>query len=781
MAENKYKATLSPGGEGRSGWCMIFRHPILLGSDGKTGKRIRRGLGTSDRAEAQRLVDQANVILSDESLWTQSAREFAEKSFDERIVKAFYDDLVPIPRDGWGLRDGVIPLPKDGFTRVQFLGTTGTGKTTILRQFIGTGKRKDRFPSTSTARTTTCDIEIVVADATEFKAAVSFLPKDEVRQYVEECVCAAVLSQIEQQPDEVIVRRFLEHTDQRFRLSYVIGILPTQRGDDEDDLPEELEPAHAMAHDSASTDTISDQERQILEDRLRGYVAQLKNLALASSQQLARDLNLTLQTSSPEERDTFEELLEDHLRERDDFHALVDAILDDIETRFSGLEDGEVERDRGDWPSIWKARRPASERTEFMRSVNRFSSNHASQFGRLLTPLVEGIRVAGPFKPEWFEEDIPNLVLMDGEGLGHAASAGASLSTNVTKRYHIADAIIMVDSATQPMLGASSAALKSVASSGQLSKLVIAFTHLDQVEGDNLRNEAAKRDHIFASSDNVFSSLGKELGRGVENSLKKLLLERTFFLSNIQEIVPTPPQTRSQRSTLQALRDLLTLLRRMGEPAIPPSIAPIYDDANLVLCVSRAVNEFREPWRARLGLVHSQGIRAEHWARIKALTRRLGVFGRDEYDDLKPVADFRARLLEQVRPFLEEPLRWKPSDGDEEMRVQAVDAISREVSKSLEDFTKSRVLVSRATEWLKAYSHRGQGSTWVRSREVETIYDRAAPIPGGTADPSANAFLLEIRKLLRKAIRAGGGEIIGLDGEIPTENEADSLAAQQSN
>ena len=113
MADTKYKATLSPGGEGRSGWGVIFRHPVQFGSDGKTGKRVRRGLGTNDREEAQRLVDQANVILSDQSLWTLAAQNFAEKSFDLRIVEAFYDELVPTPRDSWALRERAIPLPTE--------------------------------------------------------------------------------------------------------------------------------------------------------------------------------------------------------------------------------------------------------------------------------------------------------------------------------------------------------------------------------------------------------------------------------------------------------------------------------------------------------------------------------------------------------------------------------------------------------------------------------------------------------------------------------------------
>lgn len=774
MAETKYKATLSPGGQGRSSWCVIFRHPVRFGLDGKIGKRVRKGLGTSDKEEAQRLVDQANVILSDQSLWTPAARDFAEKSFDRRIVEAFYDELVPTPRDTWALRERVIPLPTDGFTKVQLVGTTGAGKTTLLRQFIGTGSKDEKFPSTSTSRTTTCDIEIVTDDTDQFEAVVAFLPKDEVRQYVEECVCSAILSHIEGQPEEVVTRRFMEHSEQRFRLSYILGS-QSSRTEEEDDLPEEIINTDEI-HDPEQSESPTSEEKKVFQRKVDEYLSQIIDLARSSSDQLAQDLNLTVKGVNQEERDVFEELLEDHLRDRDDFHALVDSVLDDIETRFEAIrDDGDFEMDRGDWPSVWKTRRNSEERTEFIRSVNRFSSNQAQQFGRLLTPLVEGIRVRGPFSPSWVDDgSIPKLVLMDGEGLGHAATLATSVSTNITRRYQIADVILLVDRATQPMLAASAAALRSIVSSGELSKLVIAFTYLDQMKADNLQNESARRQYIFASSDNVFSALGKELGRSIENTLKRLLPERTFFLSNIQDLVPNTPRIKSERSTLLALRDMVELFKKLSEPMLPPSIVPYYDDANLVLCVSQAMQQFREPWRARLGLIHLQGMQASHWATIKALTRRLGMFGRDEYYDLKPVADFRARLLEQVRPFLEKPLRWAPSPGSDDMRTQAVDAISREVSKAVEDLARDRVLLQCATEWLKAYSHRGSGSAWVRSREVEIIYDKAAPVPGGTADPAANAFLLEVRKLVRRAIVAGGGKLIGLEGDEPAGAQSDA-------
>ena len=50
----QFKATLSRS-PGRSAWAVIFRHPVRLDPDGKPGRRVRRGLGTGNREEAERL------------------------------------------------------------------------------------------------------------------------------------------------------------------------------------------------------------------------------------------------------------------------------------------------------------------------------------------------------------------------------------------------------------------------------------------------------------------------------------------------------------------------------------------------------------------------------------------------------------------------------------------------------------------------------------------------------------------------------------------------------
>src|SRR5262249_31948399 len=99
MTERHYRATLS---KGRSGWCVIFRHPVALAADGKQKLRVRRGLGTRDEAEAARLVSQLSEILSDSTYWNIGARSRAASKFDDSpIVAAFYDHLLPEQRDGW--------------------------------------------------------------------------------------------------------------------------------------------------------------------------------------------------------------------------------------------------------------------------------------------------------------------------------------------------------------------------------------------------------------------------------------------------------------------------------------------------------------------------------------------------------------------------------------------------------------------------------------------------------------------------------------------------------
>ncbi len=564
MTNQEYHATLSRTGD-RNAWCIIFRHPLLKAKDGSSGRRIRRGLGTQNQERAQELVNQMNEILRDKSLWIPTAGEEILRSgrFDARIVSAFYDNLVPVPRNPWSVRNAKLPLPTDA-KKVLLVGTTGAGKTTLVRQLIGTDPKTERFPSTSTARTTISDIEIVMRDTAAYEAVVTFLSEDEVRQYIDECVSAAVLIAFEggkEARTHDIARKFLEHTEQRFRLSYILGTIPTSEDDDEEDEAENGD-TDQDTRDGAAAE-VSDAERQRMVERLETYIAEIRVLARATEEAAKPVLVGDLAEASKRDQEAFEELLEELLHDQDGYHQLVDRILDDVKSRFAQLQAEMLERDQGDWPQSWSY--VTTNRQEFIKQVNFFSSNYAPHFGRLLTPIVEGIRVAGPFRPEWENSKLPPLVIVDGEGLGHTPTSMSSLPSKLVDRFPIVDSIILVDNASQPMQAAPGAVLRELVVSGHVGKLLITMTHFDQVRGDNLRTVSAKRDHVLGSLDNMIESVCGEFGRGAAFSLRRDLSQRTFFLANIHRATGELKDT-----TRQEFQRLLNTIVPREAPGLEP-------------------------------------------------------------------------------------------------------------------------------------------------------------------------------------------------------------------
>ena len=643
MVEQQFKASLSQS-QGRHAWCIIFRHPLRHDNQGRLGLRIRRGLGTSDRDEAERLKDQMNELLSDKDLWNPSAKERAKVLYDDRIVNAFYDNLTPAEQDFWGVRERIIPLStlENDYTRVLLVGTTGAGKTTLVRQLLGTDPRFERFPSTSAAKTTISDFEIVLAKG-PYRVVVSFLPKDWAQAYIEECVTAAVLAHLENRGPEEVARKLLEHSEQRFRLSYILGnwsIL--SKLEEEDELTDEDENETEGIVDQ---DIISTEERSKLAESLQNYLESVQSLTDLSRYDLETKLKFSWEEANKEDRDAFQELLEDELYNQEVFHRLVDSILDDVEERFKILQKGQIFCERGEWPSFWTFE--TSDRKEFLKTISQFSSNYAQYFGRLLTPLVQGIRAAGPFQPAWRAGDIPRLVLMDGEGLGHSPDTTASISTRITDLYEKADAIVLVDSAAQPMQAAPGAALRSVVTSGHVSKLMICFTHFDAVKGDNLPDLGTKKSHVLNSLENAILAVGKDLGQRTAHALKSSLDENEpFFVSNIQNQL-----SEKAKATRAELTRLLIALEDVKSPPIQTEVKPVYDDTFLLNSIQKAVKAFHEPWRGRLGLPSRSGVSPEHWTRIKALSRRPALWRTDEYDDLRPVADLIKVLSEHIMRF----------------------------------------------------------------------------------------------------------------------------------
>lgn len=746
-----YTASKSPTKD-RPGFSISFRHPLRADSKGKPGLKVRRGLGTTDIAEADALVAQMNQLLSDESWWNSDKYAEALRRFDKRIVGAFYDGLQASIRDPFEIRESAIPLPgrEQGYARALLVGTTGAGKTTLLRHLIGSDPEHDRFPSTSTAKTTVSDIEVIPAEGL-YSAVVTFFSEATVRANIEDCVMNACTAVWNDDPGEKILERFLNHPDQRFRLSYLLG--NGQKPGPQEQKEDDWDFGDAGEVKTPEEEIVSPSEAESLYARAQEYLSRITHLSQIKKQTTTHIYPAHPETESAEERELALEQFQTEIFEDDAYWDIVHDIVEDVLAKFQYLGPGELTRSSGSskWPISWTF--TTEDRTEFLKHVRWFSSNAAPSFGRLLTPVVDGIRVKGPFHPT-FTERRARIVYLDGQGLGHTPESTNTVTTHITRRFSDVNAIVLVDNAAQPIQAAAQAVLGTAAASGNHSKLAIAFTHFDQVKGPNLPTFKEKRAHVLASVHNCFSKLKETITGPVVPLMERAVDNQSFMLGALQG-----PSTKLPTGVKQQLENLLNFFEeKIPAPAVPDA-KPVYDPSGLGFAVQRAASSFQDHWTARLGLSIDSSVSKEHWTRVKALNRRIANETDVEYSSLRPVADLVRRITEEVSNYLDAPLDWTRKPTDDEEAQAAIDPIRQAVFFTLHELALARVVREHLAEWRRAMEHSGRGSADRRAAEIRFIYDLAAPIPGIVNSDRGLRFMNAVRDIVVEAITANGGEL----------------------
>jgi hypothetical protein len=755
MSGRYYTANASRGD--REGYSITFRHPLLLerGTD-RVGRKVRRGLGTRDEAEAMRLVEEMNTLLSEEALWDIKSRPVAEQRFSPRTVDIFYSDLVPETRTAEELRNEVLPLPsrETGYRRILLLGTTGSGKTTLVRQFLGTSPYSERFPSTSTARTTVADTELIFTDD-DFRAVVTFLPRNQVRDYVEESLLAATV-EAANQGSEADILRVLLNGNPRFRLSYILGLVTSpgpQEEDEQSDLDGE-EDSPDVASSEELDESIDNSCDQLETSR---YLLQTVSFARSIAKQ-ARDkatAEMPPDGSVPpgieyermrEER--VQEALDEIFREGEIVFDIVDRIMREIELRIDLVSVGTLNKTKQGWPRTWSWQ--TDDRAAFFRILRRFSGNSARFFGQLLTPIVNGLRVSGRFAPDWSLE-IPKLVLYDIEGLGHTADSASSLPARVTRRFEDVDGILLVDNAAQSMQAGPIAILRSVGAAGKTALLAFCFTHFDLVRGDNLQTFKDRSDHVVTSVESVFTKLLDNSGPFTINGLRQRLKAACFFVGNIDKVLDRnkKPHIRYRKELAQ----LVYALEQIGETSIAVNARPRYDLGPLTLGIGEAIEKYHEVWSERMGLSPGNKV---HWTQIKALSRRFAEQTDDEYGDLRPIGDLHLELSQIISRFIQEPQQWAGDEPQLDEKQRYFAQVTSYVNVKLRELLEQRIKVDQLESWKRAYYRCfGYGSTIARAEIVASdILGKAAPIPTFLATSERNRLMRDIQRILNDALDA---------------------------
>jgi hypothetical protein len=597
----------------------------------------------------------------------------------------------------YGLREMVLPGPTQttGYRTILVIGTTGAGKSTLIRQLMGTGA-SEAFPATSASKTTVAETELLLAPG-DYYAVATFMPLVEVRAYVEENVVAAGLSVFDDRPAAEIRSRLLDHVDQRFRLRYLLGDPREDPASIGDSVSEESDAAdESMAGNTAGIVT---EIHRLLEEAIAAEVDAMVTTGVATAETAEEELHV---------------LLKDRLATNSTVIEIVEFLISEIKARIEILAPTDVVTSRDGWPLYWRCHE--HDRTTFLKRLRTFGGNDHADFGRLLTPLINGIRVRGPFHPTWARE-IPYVMLIDREGLGHTPDSVSSLPSSTTRMFDEVDSIIIVDNAQQPMQAAPVAAMRQIAAAGHGDKLIVCFSHFELVEGPNLPNLDARRYHVIASVDQVLSAIGNELGYPTERLLRQRLDRNLYLLSRLHQTITEDDEP----DTFAELRWLLGQLRVESEPLDLGESLPSYSLHKLHLAVDDAVAAYLRYWELRLGVAIDPAIRPAHWSKVKALCVRYARRASDEYESMRPAGDLIAALTDSFRRFAAEPDAWTADVPDEDAEQHIYDSLTRRVNSQLRTLVNDRLFLDAAELWSEARDVAGVGAA---QRRAELVFSK---------------------------------------------------------
>src|SRR2546428_10694479 len=206
----------------------------------------------------------------------------------------------------------------------------------------------------------------------------------------------------------------------RFRLKYLLG-------DYQADQVEDDPYADAAQDDFLGDDDKDDQQRELDAQKIQAFVERIWNM---TREQRAADERQhgNLDDMEADQRSAALDRIEAECSSTDEYASIVSDILEELRERFNNINIGTFEKNTTSWPRLWSLE--TTDKKQFFNAMQHFAGIHVTRWGRLLTPLVNGIRVAGPFQPVW-AASIPRLVVFDTEGLGHKADASADLPDHV--------------------------------------------------------------------------------------------------------------------------------------------------------------------------------------------------------------------------------------------------------------------------------------------------------------------------------------------------------------
>lgn len=567
------------------------------------------------------------------------------------------------------------PIPVN-MPKLYLLGDTGAGKTTIVRRILGTEVLK--FPSVQQKRTTVAVTEYVLSRDLPYRATYLFKTEGQIVDLVSEILEIATenayTSYRKNDLSAAAVAEDLEETpDERFRLRYILTA-------------EQLE---EMAKE----------------------IVQFMPVLDAAVTTLCSDLQ-----SNEDELGVVVDIAVDQHKEA--LAAIKTKILDHIQSKVAEVCDGHRLFSNSDY-----FQHSSGDVENFIAKAKLLLSSTKNS----ISPVVEYARLQGNLLATWLPQNA-ELVLIDGEGIGHDTREASRLSARHLDYFHFADSIALVEECKKPFASGGKSAIEGVVRNGYLEKFNLVFAKLDEVEagdGDGSNREgqirAVKKGLINVK--NALKEDGAELDIGAE---------RLYYLSNMND-------TQLDTDSVSEVNRLLASIKAKFEEAKPQFVQPSYDYEMLSSYLSKSSGSFTAKWNSMLS--------AKHWQTVKAFNRRM-CWEWDEFRDMKPVSDFHSEVTKELDYFISHPNSWDES-ATPSLQQRSIAKVKQEFSKQLLAFARIVILKNYGDGWDDAMSLSGLGSAKIRKKQIHLILEDVLP---DHRKPEAIKMKDSIKQLLASAI-----------------------------
>lgn len=326
------------------------------------------------------------------------------------------------------IQDILGELPN--YPKIYLLGSTGAGKTSIVRSIMDTGN--ESFPSTLPTRTTVAPTEYVISSNRPFKSTFIFKQKQDVENSIVEILEATIEKGIQyiksNNQDELSnLYTYLEETpDERFRLKYIL---------DESFIKEISEDVKNSILSKVN-----------LEEDLEVILA---------SQQIKSEINYLLK-------------------------RILDSIVEKVKNQCKNYELFSDE--------LFVIDHIDDKKEFILRNKDLLKSEVNS-----ISPLIEYARVEGNLLAPWLDKT-QELILVDGEGIGHnLKEIKNSLSARHLDFFNFCDSILLVEKSDDPFITGGMNAIKTIFLNGYNKKFKLLFSKLDKMDQKDQKTALNRR------------------------------------------------------------------------------------------------------------------------------------------------------------------------------------------------------------------------------------------------------------------------------------------------